>query len=489
VSRILFALCLFLIACGGGGDASLTPEPTATPATATSPQRPPEPTPLPTTAVTENALVLVSPLPEGHLVIARDEGAGGDVIIIGGSDSVELTGARYPIVSSDGDYVAIGEPLSVRTMAGELLTDFPQIRPGHVSQPAWSHVSATLAFSVDGTLYIAAAPEFVPRPLATNAWNSPWSPTSDTLAYAADGAAFIASGPEFESRRFDLPETEAEYRGIVWAPTGDRFLIEGTNQGGSTRYLVELATGKVLPLPRNIAGSHSGTPSFSPDNKMIAYGKLTGKDEGSPFRTPVLGIFDLASGTECVVEPSKPLFFRFGGHPGLSPRWSADGDYVAYSGDRDQGLGFVDEHIASPSECRDITVATDVGGLEWTRDGHEAILFTPGTENTRYLMTWDLENDPEPIFEHDWGWPSLIRPGLYEYSGASNQAKLMDLGSRSSTNVTLPEDVSGVASISPSGRYLLYKGQRSLYVVDVETATVSVLVADFVPQGEVSWVN
>ena len=156
-------------------------------------------------------------------------------------------------------------------------------------------------------------------------------------------------------------------------------------------------------------------------------------------------------------------------------------------------FGLVTLHIASAVACREVAIKDKVGSQRWSDDGHAMVLGiqsdTSGDE--RYLATWNLVDDPQPILETEWSWPEHVRRGTYQlWMNDGTRVLVAPNGQRSV--LTFPEAINGPEAVSPSGRYLIYQtsvGVTSWYLADTDTAEVSELASGGGIFSVVEWVD
>ena len=110
-----------------------------------------------------------------------------------------------------------------------------------------------------------------------------------------------------------------------WSPDDEQLVFSGCDRGGgSDLYLVEVATGNLVPLTRDLYDDRD--PDWHVDGRRIVFSSDRWKGGRSGLYN--LFIWDVSTQRiECLTR---------GSHNDLQPSWSPDGKWVAFSSDRDR---------------------------------------------------------------------------------------------------------------------------------------------------------
>ena len=146
-----------------------------------------------------------------------------------------------------------------------------------------------------------------------------------------------------------------------WSPDGKKIAFQSTRDGNDELYVLDLASGEVTRLTDHIASD--AQPSWSPDGVWIVFASDRSRDSFSGRAAYQLYLMRSdGTGVRRLAETTSADFM---------PRWSPDGEWIAFLSDRDRELGiFVmrpdgsDVHSLLPPEFE----ATP-GNPSWSPDG------------------------------------------------------------------------------------------------------------------------
>jgi Tol biopolymer transport system component len=148
------------------------------------------------------------------------------------------------------------------------------------ADPAWSPTGNAIVFvenqgRVSNLAVIDLKSRQVKRltdfPLWTDVFTPAWSPDGQTIAFSIfdsagnrEIAVINADGSEFRL----LTDDPADDRYPTWSPDGRYLAFISYRNGAPNLYLLEVATGKILPLTSSPGGVFN--PTFSPDGATLA---------------------------------------------------------------------------------------------------------------------------------------------------------------------------------------------------------------------------
>lgn len=155
-------------------------------------------------------------------------------------------------------------------------------------------------------------------------------------------------------------------------------------------FVLDVQSGKHFQLTHDKAGYFM--PDWSPDGKQIAYMSSEGQPmlRGSVFETNIFTL-DLATGKKTKITQGRIQK--------LTPRWSPDGQWIAYHG-KDIETGFVrkdgERYVvrsdgSTAGNPRNLTASLDrdtTGGAEWSPDGSA-------------ILTWYIDGIWAPLVSID----------------------------------------------------------------------------------------
>jgi dipeptidyl aminopeptidase/acylaminoacyl peptidase len=229
-----------------------------------------------------------------------------------------------------------------------------------------------------------------------------WSPSSDALAFLLD-----ESGRGSRLWRCDLAGGELRQLSNApvmtsrpaWSPDGRWIAVTRANQGGGSGIWLVDAGGS--GEERQIAGGawETRSPSFSPDGTLIAF--LSG--EAGALDVWVVPV-DGGGAPRQLTRDTNPL-----DEPRWTPRWSPDGNWIAYVSSRSGERNNDDLWLVNRAGDRDwqlttgLLVSTDPA---WSPDGR-SLAFTANTAAEHWygddLDLWQVPVEPGP--------PQRLSPG------------------------------------------------------------------------------
>ena len=306
-------------------------------------------------------------------------------------------------------------------------------------------------------------------------WDSPeihLSPDGRYIAYdvspqedVADDIFLLAADG---SREVPVVAHAADDEVLGWAPDGKRLLFTSNRSGTVDLWLIEIADGK---------------PQGSPRLVKINVGPIEGRGfnrDGAFYYTPAqffardvyTAMLDPATGR--VLVPPRRATERFATHT-LSPDWSPDGKYLAYSsgGTRGPEPGIVIRSLETGEE-RDLSIGLRCQGLRWSPDGRSILVRAFSGKEGLYQIdaqTGDvtpvLVQSSSRIFDYDWpaGWSpdgKAIFYGRFHYEGGTRksfQLLVRNLESGEETELYRQDEAPFIFSelaLSPDGQHLAF---------------------------------
>lgn len=186
-----------------------------------------------------------------------------------------------------------------------------------------------------------------------------WSPQADRIAFLSDrrgnGYEIYLMNADGSKQRPLRKETPVCPFSFVWSPDGKRLAYSD----GTDVYVVKV-DGTQPPVNVSISKPFDSTdkePSWSPDGTRLVVRNVT----------PCLGCSDLhvinmADGGGRIALGTGPGFDE-------APRWSPDGDLIAYEGDRGERGLYVTAADGTSTETLVSGAVGSFGPAEWSLDG------------------------------------------------------------------------------------------------------------------------
>ena len=308
-----------------------------------------------------------------------------------------------------------------------------------------------------------------------------FSPDGQHVAYAWDGAAssdldiyvkLIGDGPPLR-----LTTNDAEEFSPVWSPDGRAIAFLRRSADGAGIFVVPALGGPERQLGHSAArwfpaGVAYGTLSWSPDGKFLAL-----MDRAAPNEAESIFLLTIESGAKRrLTSPSSE--WRFGDG---SPAFSPDGRMLAFG--RSAGIlvsdVFVQRLSSDGAPVGDPTRLTfdrrAIFALDWTPDGSE-IVFSSNRGGS--LALWKVPTSggaPEPLAPSgsDPYWLSVARQGrrMAYVSRLTNQniwrtdgplgSVAIDQADANRTRWIFSQRVNSAPQFSPDGRKVAFASNRS----------------------------
>lgn len=213
------------------------------------------------------------------------------------------------------------------------------------------------------------------------------SPDGKKVAFVVHGDVFVAGAKDGgdATRVTTTPANEAQ---LIWTPNSNTLLYTSEREGATHIYQYNFITGKETQLTSG--REDDAAPLLSPDGKQLAYIR-----DGKELR-----VLDLATRKEVVAAQGylgRPPFASSG-----SVTFSPDGKWIAYAAYGPKSLRNIYVVPAGGGTSRPVSFLANTfgGNVVWSRDG-QSILFTTGqrTENG-YVARVDL-TPRAPRFRED----------------------------------------------------------------------------------------
>jgi Tol biopolymer transport system component len=246
----------------------------------------------------------------------------------------------------------------------------------------------------------------------------------------------------------------------IFGHPGKLVLVGSGNQETIHRLDLDPVNGGILRGPLRVvrASIHASSPQLSPDGRRIAFAEvLAGTDHGD---IRVEGM-DGSGRVSLTDDPFKNEV----------PRWSPDGEWIAFVSDRGgrKAIWRIRPDGRSLSRLAAVPGA-DVTAPIWSPDGKRIAFGTEGGD--AYLSELAPEGaarDPRSLPRPEEGAsfePSSWSPDGRTLAGTAGGIRLYDLGGRRCARLT----EAGVAPVwLPGGRRLLFVEENALVMIDVQS--------------------
>lgn len=234
---------------------------------------------------------------------------------------------------------------------------------------------------------VPATPAVERQRLTSGFSNLALSPDGKKVAFVAHGDVFVAAAKDGgDATR--VTNTTANEGQVVWTPNSNTVIYTSEREGVAHLYQYNFITGKEAQLTSGRLDD--AAPLLSPDGKQLAF--IRDYKE--------LRVLDLATKRETVVAQGylgRPPFASSG-----SVSWSPDGKWIAYAAYGAKSLRNIMVVPATGGTSRPVSFLANTfgGNVVWSRDG-KSILFTTAqrTENG-YVARVDLV-PRQPRFRED----------------------------------------------------------------------------------------
>ena len=191
-----------------------------------------------------------------------------------------------------------------------------------------------------------------------------WSPDGSRIVYMADNNRSYVI-PAFGGTASALGGDTARLVGCAWANTGDRLACTHSGVGG---IVIVDSNGEHRKLVRGTDGNEGFAPSWSPDDKMIAFVRgnsrfLAGQQMGNIAPSSVW-VAD--------VDGEKAVRITSETHLNTSPAWTPDGEVLFISsarGNRDVYVHRIGKDLQPGREAQRLTTGVNAHSLTVDRSG------------------------------------------------------------------------------------------------------------------------
>ena len=376
-------------------------------------------------------------------------------------------GDYNPVFSPDGKHIAFvrGTDAAVRNLF-IMNADGSDLRAltlhsRTIAGIAWTPDSSNLVFSSDlgGSLSLWRVPISggTPERLTVGGDNA----TSPAVSLKDNRLAFSEGSAEWSTMRLDLSasvrkpvvlfsSTEKD-SAVQYSPDDSLIAFQSLRSGSQEIWISQIDGAKPVRLT-SFDGPYSGSPSWSPDGRQIAFDSRSGGWSH---------IFAMTA------EGHNVQTLTSGNYNDVIPSWSANGNWI-YFGSRRSGRW---EVWKCNLQSRKIQQVTNTGGFvarespdsEWlyyTKYHHSGLWRMPSSGGPEERI---LDGPPSEF----WGYWSINSAGIYYLNdqGAHFVVELWTPGNgRSIVMVTLdrkPPPFSGIA-VSPDNHWLAYSDGASL---------------------------
>lgn len=415
-------------------------------------------------------------------IVAPGEGPAYRQLSPSGSKSVQ------PMWTSDGDGVVYvsdrsgAENLWTQPANGGDATALTSFTEGRVLFPNISAETDLVVFERDFGIWSMQLPDGAPRPLEIELRGSVQTPIPEELslnsgfsdlALSPDGekVAFTARGEVFAASVQDgglaarVTRTVAAESDLTWAPDSRRIAYVSRRDGVPSLFLYDFASETERRLTD--ASGVDITPRFSPDGDEVAYAR-----DGRQIR-----VHDLETGEDRQVATGQLWVYPFGLSEPLV--WSPDGDWLAWLATDDRMFSNVWLAPSSGGEARRMSELANsfAGSIAWAPTGETLYFDTQHRTQVGRVAAVDLvprtpifrEDRFAELFEEDEE-PTGGAPGD---EAASDEPLSPDFDGIRRRLTLLPIGVDvGTIALSPDGTTLVFnasaEGQQNLYVFSVD---------------------
>ncbi|HEV3196880.1 MAG TPA: protein kinase [Bryobacteraceae bacterium] len=376
-----------------------------------------EPVNLTADSVSDNTQPALSP--DGKLIAFRSEREGGGVFLmnVAGKSIRRLTDSGYnPAWSPDGREILCADesitrpedrqmPVS-RLWAVDVATGTKRlVSPGDVVQPQWSPHGQRIAYwAIDKSghrdIWTIPARGGTPVPVTHDDaldWSPAWSPDGKYLYFSSDRAAGMTlwRAPINESSGrvlgpLEPVRTPSRYAGhLSFARDGHRMAyVQASFSANLRRVVFDPVTERVLDEPKDITEPtrEATRPAISPDGEWLAFNSAGVEEDLFLVRADGTGLRQLTHE----------------GHKDRGPRWSPDGQRIAFFSKRSGNSEIWTVSVDGRAEQVTFLAGPNVNWPIWSPDGRSLVytIFGLGSFMVDIGKSWARQT---PVELAPWG--------------------------------------------------------------------------------------
>jgi TolB protein len=201
-----------------------------------------------------------------------------------------------------------------------------------------------------------------------------WSPNKKQIAFLSDRNGtptlwLMDSGGDSKSQ---VSQTGLTITGFRWAPDSKRIGIEVVEDNSRRIEVIEIESGESILLTPRSEDVRIG--DWSPDGQWLVYAAIKGDDRGIRRRNP--------TGVDEIVVTTGP---------DLDPRWSPNGDWIAFSRESDDGTHAL--VIIGEEGGKTTNLSLEKSGettYDWAPDSKRIVFVSESSGNAEiYIVTPD----------------------------------------------------------------------------------------------------
>jgi Tol biopolymer transport system component len=233
-----------------------------------------------------------------------------------------------------------------------------------------------------------------------------------------------------------------------FSPDGKRIGFASTRSGTWQVWVCDSDGSNPLQLT-SFGGRETGTPSWSPDGRQIAFGSYITEGHGEVYAVNAEG------------GRPRRLTTATGTSNNAVPSWSRDGKWIYFASDRTGAW----QTWKMPAEAGQAVQVTKKGGMAAFESPDGKTLYYAKGQTVPGLWKLPLQGGEEtPVLEQlgagYWGYWAVVQDGIYFYDANTKAIEFFSFATHKITEIAKPEKAPwrynpGLA-VSPDGRWLLY---------------------------------